>query len=64
MKYVWVLTEEYNEYDQHGEYFLAVFKDEPTEKDLKHYDYTHFGRKMNEYSWVNKRKEYVNESTQ
>lgn len=26
---VWVLTEEYNEYDQHGKYFLDVFLEKP-----------------------------------
>jgi hypothetical protein len=60
MTYVWILTEEYNDYDQHGEYFLAVFKKEPTEEDLKQFDYDHFGRENNEYSWVNKHKEKVN----
>lgn len=27
---IWVLTSEYNEYDQHGEYFIAAYKDKPT----------------------------------
>ena len=31
---VWILTEEYNDYDQHGEYFLKVFKDKPTHQNL------------------------------
>lgn len=31
---VWVLTEEYNRYDQYGEYFCAVFKEKPTLKQL------------------------------
>lgn len=26
---IWVLTEEYNEYDQYGEYFLEVFTNIP-----------------------------------
>ena len=56
MIFVWVLTEEYNDYDQHGEYFLAVFKDEPTTADLKNFGYNHFGRQKNEFSWVNKQK--------
>lgn len=30
MKSVWVLTTEYNDYDQHGEYFVAVFEEYPT----------------------------------
>lgn len=29
-KTVWVLTREHNEYDQHGEYFVAVFGKKPT----------------------------------
>lgn len=28
---VWILTEEYNDYDQHGEYFREVFFIKPTE---------------------------------
>jgi hypothetical protein len=28
-KKVWVLTTEYNEYDQHGEYFVCVFAKHP-----------------------------------
>ena len=31
---VWVLTSEYNDYDQHGEYFEAVFKNKPTAQQL------------------------------
>lgn len=31
---VWVLTEEYNQYDQYGEYFCAVFKEKPTLEQL------------------------------
>lgn len=34
MKTVWVVTSEYNQYDQYGEYFLGVFKDKPTKKQL------------------------------
>jgi hypothetical protein len=30
---VWVLTKEYNDYDQYGEYFVAVFSRKPS-KDL------------------------------
>jgi hypothetical protein len=29
-KYVWVLTTEYNDYDQHGEYLVAVFQEKPS----------------------------------
>ena len=31
---IWVLTQEYNEYDQYGEYFIAVFGKKPTHKQL------------------------------
>ena len=31
----WVLTQEYNEYDQIGEYFVAVFQEKPTFNQLK-----------------------------
>lgn len=31
---VWVLTSEYNDYDQHGEYFEAVFAKKPELEDL------------------------------
>jgi len=61
---VWVLTEEFNDYDQHGAYFLAVFKHEPTEADLKQFDYCCFGRQdRHDYSWVNKEQVDVNEPT-
>jgi hypothetical protein len=30
----WVLTREHNEYDQHGEYFVAVFSRKPTHAEL------------------------------
>lgn len=31
---VWILTEEYNDYDQHGEYFLGVYTSKPTIEQL------------------------------
>lgn len=34
---VWILTSEYNDYDQHGEYFEAVFFDKPTAEELEKY---------------------------
>ena len=34
---VWVLTREINEYEQDGEYFVAVFKNKPTAIQLKAY---------------------------
>lgn len=56
MTNVWVLTEEHNDYNQYGNYFLAVFNREPTEADLVFWDYNHFGRENNENQWVNKEK--------
>ena len=35
---VWVLTEEVNDYNQYGEYFLAVFKEKPTLEELMSFD--------------------------
>jgi len=32
---MWILTIEYNEYDQFGEYFVAAFKEKPTFNQLK-----------------------------
>ena len=54
MHNIWILTEEYNEYDQHGGYFLAAFTREPTEEDLKSFGHDHFNRVNDEYCWVNK----------
>lgn len=34
MKTVWILTEEYNGYDQYGEYFLDVFETKPSREQL------------------------------
>lgn len=31
---VWILTSEYNDYDQHGEYFINAYKEKPTFEDL------------------------------
>lgn len=31
---VWILTSEYNDYDQHGEYFEAVFGTKPHHTEL------------------------------
>ena len=27
---IWVLTKEYNDYNQHGEYFVGAWKEKPT----------------------------------
>lgn len=32
---VWILTSEYNEYDQHGEYFEKLFFKKPKVEDLE-----------------------------
>lgn len=31
---VWILTTEYNDYDQYGEYFLQAFASKPTPEQL------------------------------
>jgi len=49
---LWILLEEYNEYDQHGGYFVAAFSSKPTELDLEQFRYDHFGRENGEYTWV------------
>lgn len=36
-KTVWVLTSEYNDYDQHGEYFEAVWENKPSTQQLVEY---------------------------
>lgn len=51
---VWLLVEHYNEYDQHGGYTIAVYTKEPNKDDLKSHAYSYFGRKKNEYVWVEK----------
>ena len=35
MATVWVVTSEYNAYDQHGDYFVAVFMKKPSFHELK-----------------------------
>lgn len=35
MQSVWILTTEHNDYDQHGEYFVEVFKEYPTLDQLR-----------------------------
>ena len=32
---IWVLTEEYNDYDQHGEYFVHAWNSKPTGDQLR-----------------------------
>ena len=31
---VWILTKEYNDYNQHGEYFVAAFKGKPSREQV------------------------------
>lgn len=31
---VWILTKEYNQYDQYGEYYIAAFANKPTPEQL------------------------------
>jgi hypothetical protein len=33
-KTAWIVTEEYNDYDQHGEYFIAWFSKKPSVEHL------------------------------
>jgi hypothetical protein len=39
---VWVLTSEYNQYDQYGRYFLAVFAEKPTAEQLRPHIAKHY----------------------
>ena len=66
MKSVWILTEEYNDYDQHGEYYIAAFRDVPTVEQLMKFEMNEEGalhvqngggRIGTEYSWYNLRQE-------
>ena len=68
MKLFWitVLTEEYNQYDQYGEYYLAVFKNKPTLEQLMKFDMNEQGaqhvlngggRQKYEDQWYNLREE-------
>jgi hypothetical protein len=64
---IWILTSEYNDYDQHGEYFEAVFIGKPTAEQIEKHcgvnevGSTHIlaggGRVEEEYHWYNLRKE-------
>jgi hypothetical protein len=38
MKTVWILTEEYNQYDQYGEYYRAAFQNKPTVDQLMKFE--------------------------
>lgn len=55
MNNIWIVKEYFDDYDQHGGYFLAAFSREPTESDLRQFYYGFFGRsEQYEYSWVEK----------
>lgn len=58
---VWILTSEYNDYDQHGEYFEAIYGSKPTaeqlmkDHDMSADDAAHVlsggGRRNHEHQW-------------
>jgi hypothetical protein len=58
---VWILTSEYNDYDQHGEYFEEVFMNKPTREQImkvvnENEEYADYvleggGRQDGEYAW-------------
>jgi hypothetical protein len=50
MTKVWILTTEYNDYDQHGAYFVAWWPKKPTYEQLGKYT-DHLGRKNWEWQW-------------
>lgn len=62
---IWVLTSQYNDYDQHGEYFEAVYVGKPTAEQIQKHcqviDASHIlsggGRVKFEYHWYNLRQE-------
>jgi hypothetical protein len=64
---IWILTSEYNDYDQHGEYFEAVFVGKPTAKQIEEHcgvneiGSTHIlaggGRIKHQDQWYNLRQE-------
>lgn len=63
---IWVLTSEYNDYDQHGEYFEAVFVGKPTSEQIRKHCHVNEegaahilsggGRVKYEYQWYYLRK--------
>jgi hypothetical protein len=50
---IFILTQEYNAYDQYGEYFIAAFRTYPSLEQLSEYDCYHLGRQNYEDSWFN-----------
>jgi len=62
MSKIWVLTQEYNDYDQHGDYLICAWDHKPTSQELLSEGITepeidhvlHGGGRINhEYSWYN-----------
>jgi hypothetical protein len=39
---IWILTETWNDYNQHGDVFVAAFLNKPTEEQLKEYGVDEF----------------------
>ena len=68
---VWLLTSEYNDYDQHGEYFVAVYIGKPSSQQIQKTCGVNEigasrilnggGRERWEYQWYNLRKEDAEE---
>jgi hypothetical protein len=46
---IWVLTEEYNDYDQHGEYFVHAWDHKPSRQELIECGVQRSRPKMNDY---------------
>ena len=68
MKSVWILTREINQYDQDGEYFVAVFGEKPhhtelTDKGVPQNRLRHVlnggGRVLPEYEWFHLREVFI-----
>ena len=50
---LYIITREENQYDQFGEYFVAAFTTEPTDKQREDLGINHYGRKNDENTWYN-----------
>lgn len=66
---VWVLTEEHNDYNQYGEYFIAAFMEKPTVEKLMKFNMNEMlaqhvlnggGRQKYEDQWFILREEVLN----
>jgi len=72
MKNCWILTKQYNDYNQHGEYFCCAFEEKPTVNQLMQHidcnietarsiiDGNGKGRINNEYMWYLLKKDIIN----